>query len=383
MAVSMHYGPPKDEETMQRMNDSKLASMASLTLTSNNNEVEDDDFFDNAAKISSKMRERNTERNVIHSSASLVEGTESTMEEEKKDEETSSFTHTPDNTPDNSQKKQQVQQQNYLYFDHEALGSPRDHDSSNNTFSTTTTEEETDSSAEASDNQQKSSSRRSFASWVGRKKKAFLNANRKLKTDPLEGQIDLDNKPLVLCQEIYDRIIGNHQTSTLTKEKAIKLLREDLQQHVKENGEEDDNDAFLQEEKEMFEQLQKTEDIVVASDDVSRKEDATRDLASENEEETMNCTNDAVEKEEPLIGKMNITQLYCITIGFRSNSDMRFTNLLFSSFALGYWLWENSIRTHKMKMHVAKGSDLALHVALAIIVNQVRYERNAAFAISM
>jgi hypothetical protein len=30
-----------------------------------------------------------------------------------------------------------------------------------------------------------------------------------------------------------------------------------------------------------------------------------------------------------------------------------------------------------MKMHLAKGSDLSLHIVLAIIVNQVRYERNA------
>jgi hypothetical protein len=44
---------------------------------------------------------------------------------------------------------------------------------------------------------------------------------------------------------------------------------------------------------------------------------------------------------------------------------------------VGYWSWDNTLRVHKMKMHLAKGSDLSLHIVLAIIVNQVRYERNA------
>jgi len=44
---------------------------------------------------------------------------------------------------------------------------------------------------------------------------------------------------------------------------------------------------------------------------------------------------------------------------------------------IGYWKWENSWTTQQIKMHVAAGSDLALHVVLAVIVNQIRYERNA------
>lgn len=43
---------------------------------------------------------------------------------------------------------------------------------------------------------------------------------------------------------------------------------------------------------------------------------------------------------------------------------------------VGFWNWDNTMRVHKMKMHVAKGSDLALHVVLAIVTNQLRYERN-------
>jgi hypothetical protein len=44
---------------------------------------------------------------------------------------------------------------------------------------------------------------------------------------------------------------------------------------------------------------------------------------------------------------------------------------------VAYWAWKNSIMTHKMRMHLAKNSDLGLHVVLAILANQVRYERNA------
>jgi hypothetical protein len=46
---------------------------------------------------------------------------------------------------------------------------------------------------------------------------------------------------------------------------------------------------------------------------------------------------------------------------------------------VGYWMWKHTtfnFQQHKMFMHLAKNSDLALHVILAIIVNQVRSERN-------
>ena len=43
---------------------------------------------------------------------------------------------------------------------------------------------------------------------------------------------------------------------------------------------------------------------------------------------------------------------------------------------VGFWSWENTMRVHKMKLHVAEGCDLALHVVLAIVTNQLRLERN-------
>ncbi|KAL3894328.1 MAG: hypothetical protein SGARI_007780 [Bacillariaceae sp.] len=40
----------------------------------------------------------------------------------------------------------------------------------------------------------------------------------------------------------------------------------------------------------------------------------------------------------------------------------------------GYWVWEHSVNRHQIKMHVARGADVALQVLLAIITNQVYVE---------
>jgi hypothetical protein len=44
---------------------------------------------------------------------------------------------------------------------------------------------------------------------------------------------------------------------------------------------------------------------------------------------------------------------------------------------VGYWAWEPSLRHHRLTLHLARHSDLALHVVLAVVMNQVRSERNA------
>lgn len=44
---------------------------------------------------------------------------------------------------------------------------------------------------------------------------------------------------------------------------------------------------------------------------------------------------------------------------------------------VGFWVWENTENLHQMKMHLAKGSDAALHIMLAILTNLVTIERNA------
>lgn len=158
-----------------------------------------------------------------------------------------------------------------------------------------------------------------------------------LERDPREGILHLD-RPLLLCQEIYNRIIGNHQTSLISKEKAIELLKKDIAQHQKEHpedGKKDDKEVT----NELGQELAPTElgdfGLGIPVEKIDEKGDSVELIVGFKSEEP--------EKEQPLVG---------------------------------YWLWENTFRTHKMKMHVAKGADLALHVVLAVIVNQVRTERN-------
>ncbi|KAG7373800.1 hypothetical protein IV203_012895 [Nitzschia inconspicua] len=50
----------------------------------------------------------------------------------------------------------------------------------------------------------------------------------------LEGVIDLDTQPIVQCQEISCKLLGNHQTFNMTKEQLFQLLRLDEKQHDEE-----------------------------------------------------------------------------------------------------------------------------------------------------
>jgi hypothetical protein len=145
--------------------------------------------------------------------------------------------------------------------------------------------------------------------------------------NPDEGVVHLD-KPLLLCQEIYNKIIGNHQTSRVTKERVMKLLKQDMEQHER-NEEKAGND-----ESSSIEVIDGRGPMVCAVSESpgSGVEESKEDVHAQ--EATP----------QPLVG---------------------------------YWNWEHTIRAHKMKMHLAKGSDLSLHVVLAVLVNQVRYERNA------
>lgn len=43
----------------------------------------------------------------------------------------------------------------------------------------------------------------------------------------------------------------------------------------------------------------------------------------------------------------------------------------------GHWVWEHTLKTHKIKMNLAKGCDVALHCLLAVITNMVSIEHYA------
>jgi hypothetical protein len=163
--------------------------------------------------------------------------------------------------------------------------------------------------------------------------------------DPLEGVIQLD-KPLLLCQEIYNKLIGNHQTSLVSKEKVLELLQQDMAEHVMESPDEAAEDE--------------TYDPFVPVDQETRQfnsDDLPESGVLEGKNESIDDGIDGVRKDDD-----------------ESESDNAHQD---TQPIVGYWSWDNTLRVHKMKMHLAKGSDLSLHVVLAIIANQVRYERNA------
>ena len=43
----------------------------------------------------------------------------------------------------------------------------------------------------------------------------------------------------------------------------------------------------------------------------------------------------------------------------------------------GWWVWEHTKRRHQLKMHLAKGNDIALHCIVAITCNMVNVEKQA------
>lgn len=218
----------------------------------------------------------------------------------------------------------------------------------------------------------------------GKKSSFFKNENIKpsVGENPLEGVIDLE-KPLLLCQEIFTKIIGNHQTCRITKSQFLTLLKQDIEQHkIDVEGANHDKNEVIKPEtdekivhetslmgylkgygwnthsfpKNIVEEDASSESIEIGlKQDVSESEDSDtiertwiqvetcQELQKNNGEQTKSKP-PKKPKDEPLVA---------------------------------YWSWENSLRVHKMKMHLAKGSDLALHVVMAVIVNQVRYERNA------
>lgn len=158
------------------------------------------------------------------------------------------------------------------------------------------------------------------------------------KANPQAGVVQLDG-PLLLCEEIYNKVVGNHQTSFVSQEKALRLLQQDVAQHVKEHPE----DAAV--DKVEDNRLLCAEALVSRSDSIDTEDgesDNDRSVEDEKEEKTEDLDDETAH--QPLVG---------------------------------YWSWKNTWRSHKMELHLSKRSDLALHVALAVIANQVRSERNA------
>lgn len=164
---------------------------------------------------------------------------------------------------------------------------------------------------------------------------------------PLEGVIHLE-RPLLLCQEIYTHLIGNHQTSLVSKERVIELLKQDEAQHVAGQSHNDKTDSS-------------------SSGNPILTIDGKLIVA----EETFSPGNGTDETKENTSGEARAS-IVGKSMTSSETSDSEKEQPL-----VAYWNWEHTLRSQKMKLHLAKRADLALHAILAIIVNQVRYERNA------
>ena len=196
--------------------------------------------------------------------------------------------------------------------------------------------------------------------------------------DPLQGVVHLD-KPLLLCQEIYTRIIGNHQTSKVSKEKVLTLLRQDMEQHLQNRKDDDEIEST-------------NNDLAVAvnTDSLSLTQSEDKGHQDGSAVSELNVTAPLTDVEvratsatpSEKVASDGDNSILEPTPNNAPSDEVTAASSLDATPPkeqplVGYWVWENTLRTHKMKMHLAKGSDLALHIVLAVLVNQLRYERNA------
>jgi hypothetical protein len=75
---------------------------------------------------------------------------------------------------------------------------------------------------------------------------------------------------------------------------------------------------------------------------------------------------------EPLI---KVEEIKSITPQFQSFIPKQIPSL--HTTLVGYWVREKTAKMDRIKMHLAKGTDIALHTILAVITNLVQVERNS------
>lgn len=181
-----------------------------------------------------------------------------------------------------------------------------------------------------------------------------------------EGVIDFDTKPIVLCQEIYNKLSANHQTISINKEQVHALLKYDTEEEeqAKKSGATTATSELLQ------------EPTTASSSSyfsgffggsTTKKEDAAAGPTSADEK-----TNEAMQ-----VAKSDTTTLTTADEEKEESTDAKEESATEPQL-VGYFSWEHGFRTtHTLKLRLAKCSDLALHIVIGVLVNQVRYERNA------
>jgi hypothetical protein len=244
-----------------------------------------------------------------------------------------------------------------------------------------------------------------------------------LSRDPMEGVLKLDGSPpLLLCQEIYNKIIGNHQTSIVSKEKVLELLQQDVKNHEDEDDD-DELEAVLasarsQESDEASLPPPPPPLVVETSQSAAPKggrlngDNGSKQAENSADENGTGPLNDAVAvspdhevdpgggvseckededgntitspkaslqqspRPDPPAANEATSNDDVVPPPATAAADVENSNEQQQPI-IGYWAWNHTLRVHRMKMNLAQNSDLAMHVVLAIIVNQVRLERNA------
>lgn len=234
-----------------------------------------------------------------------------------------------------------------------------------------------------------SSSLRASIDWVKTRAAATMETVGApyLPTDRNEGVITLDN-PLLKVQEI-NSLSGQHQTMLIRREEVQKLKDEELLIEAKLAGEvfhctndeplathgNEDGDSALLIGTNMDDATKVSDDSIAAAS-VMRNDEESDDssdtfLSAEDRKEKSEepATSDAsasnVDSDENQGSALNRDS------GTNENIDNDEQPLL------GFWSWDSRIRVHRMRMHLGAGADLALHIVLAVVTNQLRYERHA------
>jgi hypothetical protein len=186
-----------------------------------------------------------------------------------------------------------------------------------------------------------------------------------------------DGRTILVCQEVFDRILGSHQTSLAGPREVREMLRLEIgsaqlddtddQSTPNNSSNHSDSNSFS------------TDVGDITKEQASeRAGDATG--ASYTEECDKECCIDRTTSNGPqmtLQTHERHSKLEQAKASGPQTLPKEEENQLQPQPLVGYWGWQPALRSHHMKMHLAKESDLVLHVVLAVILNQVRSERNA------
>jgi hypothetical protein len=378
MAVTALFGPPSAAEMLIPVAPDPAPTSPSMSGYSfldeeNYTSSDEEDMFDEASKIAARMRTRRVSDEGVESSSPPLLGKEESKEEGGG---ITQVEEAGDNAQNEEANEPETDSKPHSLEIHQAVSMPEldrpasppiDPDEQPTSVSerTPTTPRGMSSSTALGDY---SSATATVGNWLQKQSNSIRESSKSLRltsqsylsntmshkvlhTDQLEGVVDLD-QPLLLCQEIYNRLIGNHQTSLVSKERVLELLQQDRAQHNKAGTDESDSndkdDEIFSSQQVEASPVQVGTDTDLSPGDGAQESKESGDVSeadTNGEQHNGNAEQEQEqEQEQPLVG---------------------------------YWSWDNTLRVHKMKMHLAKGSDLSLHIVLAIIVNQVRYERNA------